>query len=252
MGGRAELHFHLLPGIDDGPGTMDQSVELARAAAADGTRTIVATPHVRPDFVTDVRDLPDRVREVRSRLQRERIAIELVCGAELGHQMVGRLSQAELARIAVGPAHARWLLLEAPLGGLDERFHEAAEELRERGFGLVLAHPERSAGALAEEARELRVELERGGTTAQVSAHSLTGDNGEAALAAAAVLVAAGHAEAVASDAHSMARPPALRKALEAAVRAGIPRSVARAAVDSGPKRLLARGVAPGVPALAA
>ncbi len=40
-----DLHCHILPGIDDGPETMEGSVALGAAAAADGTQTIVATPH---------------------------------------------------------------------------------------------------------------------------------------------------------------------------------------------------------------
>ena len=44
---RAELHFHLLPGVDDGPGDMAESVELARLAVADGTSLVTVTPHVR-------------------------------------------------------------------------------------------------------------------------------------------------------------------------------------------------------------
>jgi tyrosine-protein phosphatase YwqE len=51
---------------------MEQSVELARAAEADGTAVIVATPHVRRDFVTDVSELPERVAEVRSPHHRRR------------------------------------------------------------------------------------------------------------------------------------------------------------------------------------
>ena len=62
--GRAEIHFHIIPGIDDGPEDLDESIHLACLACLEGTVTVVATPHVRGDFVTDVSDLPDRVREV--------------------------------------------------------------------------------------------------------------------------------------------------------------------------------------------
>jgi len=41
-----DLHCHILPGIDDGPEMIEDSVAIARAAAASGTRTIIATPHV--------------------------------------------------------------------------------------------------------------------------------------------------------------------------------------------------------------
>ena len=44
---RVELHFHLLPAVDDGPVDMASSVELARMTVEDGTRLVTCTPHVR-------------------------------------------------------------------------------------------------------------------------------------------------------------------------------------------------------------
>lgn len=145
---RVDLHFHVLPGLDDGPATMADALWLARAAVADGTSHVVATPHVRPDFVTDVAELPERVRELREALLRERIPLSVALGAELGHRMVGRLSQLDLETVALGPPGHRWLLLETPFAGIDDELRDAVEELGERGFGVVLAHPERSAGVL--------------------------------------------------------------------------------------------------------
>src|SRR4051812_3566934 len=83
------LHFHLLPGVDDGPADLSDAIELAAEAAAQGTATVVATPHVRSDFFTDVPSLPDRVAEVRAALQAAGIALGVLCGGELGHEMVG-------------------------------------------------------------------------------------------------------------------------------------------------------------------
>lgn len=91
--GFAELHFHLLPGLDDGPETIEQSVEMAAAASAEGTRTILATPHVNLQYVAEVDILPDCVAEVSERpLRRERIEIQVLLGAELSHERVGRLT----------------------------------------------------------------------------------------------------------------------------------------------------------------
>ena len=47
---RVDLHFHLLPGVDDGPAEVSDSLELARAALRDRTETVVVTPHVRSDL----------------------------------------------------------------------------------------------------------------------------------------------------------------------------------------------------------
>src|SRR5690349_15152096 len=74
---RADLHFHLLPGIDDGVASIEESVALAATAAADGTRAIVATPHIRPGFVTDVSQLSERIRELDERLAREGVEISV-------------------------------------------------------------------------------------------------------------------------------------------------------------------------------
>src|SRR4029079_2124231 len=46
--GYTDLHCHLLPGVDDGPSTLDESLAYAAAAVAAGTTTIIAPPHVEP------------------------------------------------------------------------------------------------------------------------------------------------------------------------------------------------------------
>ncbi len=47
-----DLHSHILPGIDDGARTLEESLEIALAAARDGTSVIAGTPHVRDDYPT--------------------------------------------------------------------------------------------------------------------------------------------------------------------------------------------------------
>lgn len=125
----------------------------AADAVADGTTLAVATPHIRPGHVTDVTVLPDRVAELRAALRREGIPLEVRQGGELAHTMVGQLDQPELDLIAQGPAGCRWVLLEAPFGGFGEEFHFAPSELRARGFGVLIAHPERAAGVGADPLR---------------------------------------------------------------------------------------------------
>jgi protein-tyrosine phosphatase len=236
----AELHFHLLPGIDDGPASIEDSVELARMAAIEGTDTIVATPHVSSFYPTDVSTLPERVREVENRLRKRRVPVKVRCGGELAPEMVARLSQAELETIAHGPSGHRWLLLEAPLTGFDDAFAQAAVELRERGFGIVVAHPERSVGRLESGWPLLDREL-RAGSALQLNAWSLAGLNGERARSDALRLVHAAPLVAIASDAHGPDRAPALRLALS--VLAGIGESSPLDFVAATPRALLDRGI---------
>jgi protein-tyrosine phosphatase len=241
----ADIHFHILPGVDDGPSSMEESVALAAAAVADGTRTVVATPHVRSGFITDVSDLPDRVRELSERLAGEGIGLVVRRGAELGHGMVGRLSQAELDSIAHGPPGGRWLLVETPFVALDEEFSQATDELRDRGFAVVIAHPER---ARSSSARVLDYEIERG-SVLQVNAWSLVGRHGPEAYEKAHGMLRAGKVGLIASDAHGGVRQPALTIGVAACGQAGLTAYDAQRLAASVPHRLLERGLT--VPPLA-
>lgn len=245
---RSDIHFHILPGLDDGPASVEESVALARAAVADGSAAVVATPHVRPDAVTDVTAIAEVTAELRAALSAAGISLEVRRGAELGHTMVGRLGQAELEAIAQGPPAARWLLLEAPFAGFGDDFSAAADELRDRGFGVVVAHPERAAGALGGGRAALSRELERS-SVLQVNAWSLAGRHGGEARAAALRLVNQAPALVVASDAHGGWRQPALTLAVECLTGAGRPAREAERLVCSAPGRLLARGLRAPLPA---
>jgi protein-tyrosine phosphatase len=238
-----DLHFHLLPGVDDGPADLDDSLELARAALDCGTGTVVATPHVRPDLgTTDAREIAERVREMRSALAATRIPLTVSCGGELGHDMAFLLDREELDLLAQGPAGARWLLVETPFHGIDEDFHAATAALRALGFGVLVAHPERSADAAIGDATGLRRELAAGSMT-QLNALSLTGGHGEDARTSAWELLHLGLIDLVASDAHGPSRPPALRMAHETLLDGGLAPATAHALVATAPRELLARGM---------
>jgi protein-tyrosine phosphatase len=204
----------------------------------------VATPHVRSDYVTDVRELPERVDAVRAAIAAADIRLEILCGGELGHEMVERLSQSELDAVAQGPPEARWILMETPFDGIEEAFHAATDELRRRGFGVVVAHPERSADAAVCGATGLRHEL-AAGSLAQVNAMFVAGGHGDDAGHAALALVDEGLIAVVASDAHGPIRPPAPTIAERAMMDRGVPVDAARALTRVGPRRLLTRGMRP-------
>ena len=236
-----ETHFHLLPGVDDGPGDMQDTVELAQAALADGTGTIIATPHVHEAFQTDVTLLPERVEEVRAVLREAGVQVSVLCGGELSHRMVPRLTHAELELIAHGPPGRRWLLLEAPLGDFDAGFTGAAAELRHQGFDLLIAHPERALAGTPGTWPLIERELAKGAGV-QVNAWSLLGRHGEEARRQAAHIVRRADLIVLASDAHSLRRPPSLRLGLNALAALGHPHPERCAATT--PQSLLAHGFA--------
>jgi protein-tyrosine phosphatase len=235
---RTELHFHLLPGVDDGPADIGETLELARMAVADGTRTITATPHVR-DAVLE--EIPGRVAEVREALRAAGIPLEARTGAELAHDDLP-LDDDALEAIAQGPAGRRWVLLEAPLSGRDvDGLRDALAEVRDRGFGVLLAHPERCSGLMEAEGA-LDAEL-AAGVHVQVNASSLLGRHGDQAREWAVELVRGGRAHVLASDAHRPTRGPVLGNAVAALAARGVERRLAERLVADHPRALLERGM---------
>jgi protein-tyrosine phosphatase len=239
MPGRVEVHFHVLPDVDDGPATVEESVALTKMALEDGTLTIVATPHV---CEIDVGELDERVREVRAELARQRLPVELIGGGETAADDVARLSQEELEAVAQGPPGARWVLLESPHNGAAKAFTAAADELRARGFGVVIAHPERSAALDHGRSAVIRRELELGAWL-QVNGMSVVGRYGDTVRGAALQLLANEEHVILASDAHSPTRPPCLSDAIRRARSDGVPARRLQMAGYVGPRALLRRGV---------
>ncbi len=240
---RVELHFHLLPDVDDGPRDLGVALALAREAVRDGTSLVTCTPHA---AYVDVAEVPARVQELQAALVRAGIDLEVRPGAELAWHDVPALSVAALDTVAQGPPGGRWLLLEAPLPGTGtpEGLADSARALRERGFGVLIGHPERSPGLVRDPGAVDA--LLAAGDRLQVNASSLTGYHGAGARAAALQLVATGRAEVIASDAHQpRARAPRLSDAVEVLRREGMVAAQAEALVGAAPRALLEDGFAP-------
>jgi len=239
--GRADVHFHLLPGVDDGPASLEESVGLAQLAVGDGSTTVVATPHFRD---IDPSELEGRVEQLRCALRAEDVPLTVMAGAELAYHDVAHATDCDLARIAQGPQDARWLLLEAPLpdtSGTAVDLAHAAAELRARGYDVLIGHPERSPALCADE-DIIRAELEAG-SLMQVNAGSLLGRHTAADRARALELLRRGQATMVASDAHNVTRRPALSAALRELLRVAIPEPAARGLIDYAPRLALECGL---------
>jgi protein-tyrosine phosphatase len=140
-----DLHCHLLPGVDDGPVTLDESLALATELAADGTRIVVATPHVRPDHPAVVpSELASRASDVRQAIETAGIELEVRPGGELDLSRGLEADDEELQLVSLGQGGA-WLLVETPYGPLTSFFERQLFELVLRGYHVLLAHPERNS-----------------------------------------------------------------------------------------------------------
>lgn len=215
-----DLHTHVLPGIDDGPDDMVGSVALADAAAAAGTRTLVATPHVRDDHP---RVKLDRIQEDAARVNRivrdYGIDLFVVPGGEVSLASAVALANDELELATLG-GNTRDLLIETPYGPLTSVFEELLRGIVARGFRVTLAHPELNP-TFQEHPERLGALVEEGTALLQLTTSSFEGGRRARHKALAVRILEQGWAHVLASDAHSAEwRPPNLQPGLEAARRA--------------------------------
>jgi protein-tyrosine phosphatase len=194
-----DLHSHVLPGVDDGASSLEESVEMARAAVDDGIWCLAATPHVRDDYPTSADEMEALVAEVQAAVDREGLRIKILRGGELALERLDLLALDELRRYGLG-GNPRYLLLEFPYTGWPLGVEERVFALRTRSFVPVLAHPERNREVQADPER--LDPLVRSGCLVQVTAASLDGRLGRSSTACARTLVDVGLAHLLASDAH--------------------------------------------------
>jgi protein-tyrosine phosphatase len=209
-----DLHCHVVPGIDDGPETIEGSLALARAAAALGTRTLVATPHVSRRFPNDPATISRLVDQLNGRLGAEDVPIEILAGGEIAMAHAPSLSSEQLARLHLGDGP--WLLIEPSFTQGVAGLEALVADLHAAGHRVLLAHPERCT-AFHRDPLMLATLVQRGVLTS-ITAGSLVGRFGEHVRRFALRLARDGLIHNVASDAHDrLRRPPGIADEIERA-----------------------------------
>ena len=217
-----DLHSHILPGLDDGARTPDESVEIARRAVLDGVTAMAATPHVRGDFPTTWRQMEWELSLLRSRLESDALPLELIAGAEVALDVLWEISRENLERFTIAQT-GRYLLLEFPYRGLPMALEAAVGELARRGLTPILAHPERNPEV--QDQPRLVQTLVDAGALVQVTAGSLDGRLGAAAKVAAEHLLELSLVHLIATDAHGPhVREGGMRSAADAVGDEGLAR----------------------------
>lgn len=211
-----DLHAHILPGIDDGPAEMDESVEMARQAAKGGTKIILATPH-RKDVTegSSVSHIRDLVRTLNNEIRDREFVVSVVLGME------NHLDQDLPLDVAKGRAltmnDSRYILVEMPFFGRPAYVEEVLYQLQTDGLTPVLAHPERIEAFQRDP--ELLAKFVAKGMLCQVTAGSFVGQWGQDVKRFAEQLLARRLVHVLASDAHMPGdpRPPTLASGVRAA-----------------------------------
>ena len=201
----ADMHSHLLPGLDDGAETVEHSLDLLRALRELGYRKLIMTPHIMGDFY---KNTPEGIRTALQQLRKAAAEaglgdVELDCAAEYYlDEFLGRKLADGTEMLTFG-GDKRYLLFETSYMNEPLNLFEIIFELKAQGYTPVLAHPERYTyfyGRLAE-VEALRRDH---GVLLQVNLNSLAGYYSPAAKKVAEQLIDGGLVDFVGTDTHHL------------------------------------------------
>jgi protein-tyrosine phosphatase len=194
----ADIHCHLLPGVDDGSKSADQSIRVLDAMARDDIGAVCLTPHMSisdlvperfDEYLRKHDDAFGQLMQVAPQLPKCHRGVELMVDGALPADAVFN------SRITLGGS--RYLLIEFPPGLSALAIRALVGEIASTGFVPLIAHAERYAVATTDEVFLWR---ERGGAI-QVDATTLAQEKGRRAERARAI-VEAGLADVLAADNH--------------------------------------------------
>ena len=192
-----DIHCHLLPGIDDGPATMAESMAMAESAVADGITHVVATPHSSSEYFFDFA----RIRQIRDELQSRigyRLQLATGCDFHLNPENLASL-RADASPYCLNQHD--YLLVEFNEISIPPGMDQTLHEIQLAGLRPVITHPERNRILQAHPERLKK--WARQGCFVQVTCGSLTGTFGVAAQRDALKWIREGLVHFVASDAHN-------------------------------------------------
>lgn len=198
---KVDIHSHLLPGIDDGAQTMEESIVLIRAFAALGYRKLVTTPHIMSDIYRNTPEIiNDKLQQVKAELEAQQIVIELEAAAEyyLDENLMAAL-QDDQPLLSFGQ---RYILFEANFLSEPLLLKEFIFLASTKGYKPVLAHPERYAW-LQQNDEKISDLLERG-VLFQLNISSLAGYYSRPVRQMARTLINRGQVHWLGSDCHQM------------------------------------------------
>ena len=232
-----DLHTHILPGVDDGAKTPEETLEMSRAAANCGTKAVLATPH-RKDVTENwsVDHLNRLIDNMNAQNQEHGVELPLLLGME------NHLSQDLPDEIEAGRAltmnGSRYILVEMPFFGRPDWVEDTLSRIQSQGLTPILAHPERIE-AFQQDPDLLADFIERG-MLSQITAGSAVGTWGDRVKHFTHELLRRRMAHVMASDAHAPTgrRSPNLGIGIEAAAHLVGPQA-ATAMVTDTPKAIL-------------
>ena len=203
-----DIHSHILPAIDDGSKSLEESIAMLSAMEDVGYSKVITTPHIMVDVY---RNTPKIVREKLALLREEAsfngLNIEIEAAAEyyLDDGFLGHLNSGDILSFGNG-----YLLFETSYMDRPINMEEMIFEIQSAGFKPVLAHPERYRYINDLEGEYSR--LKELGVLFQLNLNSLIGGYGKSAKQKAEFLIKRGFINFLGSDAHGMKHIEGVKK----------------------------------------
>ena len=215
-----DLHCHLLPGIDDGPQTLAEALEMARIAVANGIEEAHVTPHLHPGrWDNDLPKIAAAVESYRAALATAGIPLEIGFAAEvrLDYEILPLIEAGRVPFLGTLEGY-QVLLLEFPHSHVPVGADKFVAWLLERNIRPLIAHPERNKDLMRDPDR---IEpFVREGCLLQLTADAVAGGFGELCALRAREFLERGWVSVLASDAHDTAeRPPRMAPGRDAAAK---------------------------------
>jgi protein-tyrosine phosphatase len=195
-----DLHSHLLPGIDDGPPTMQESLKMARIYEGAGYHQVVATPHWIPGtpWISTPAEIRNKVDELNEFLRYEKVSLEVLPGMEIALEPD---IPAFLDKGTLQPLGGKsYVLIETPYQMLPLGWEQVFFEIISKGYNILLAHPERCAQLASH--HHLIDALKAADVCLQINWDSFLGYQGRETAKLARYMAAKGYISCLATDSH--------------------------------------------------
>jgi len=206
-----DFHSHLIPGVDDGSRSYEESIEIITFFQSLGVRKMITTPHISMDhFPNKHGDLAEKFLQLKEKVSEAGIEIELGLAAEY---MIDDGFREIMNKVGLLTFGNNYLLVE--LSGFAEHpdFSSLIFDLQSSGYNVILAHPERYL--YMDSNRETFIKMKEREVLFQVNALSLAGVYSERVMKTAKWLIENNMIDFVGSDVHHASQKGLFRKAIQ-------------------------------------
>lgn len=197
-----DIHCHILPGIDDGPQTLEEALEMAKYAIDSGITTIIATPHHLNGRYENVRnDIFIAIDQLNEALRAAQIPLTVLPGQEtrIHGEMVENIEKLEILTLN---NLNQYVFVELPSNHVPRYTNQLLYDMQLLGITPIIVHPERNAEII--ETPDLLYNLVQNGALSQVTAASVIGLFGKKIRKFTRELIEHQLTHFIASDAHNL------------------------------------------------